>query len=236
LFICVKIWEEKHITDEDTKLAQLAITLRDHALDWYMSLDTNSAPGTTRTLANIKKLLINEFQKPSSEDQYMNEMIEIRQKPGESVWEIDQRFKRLKGKLKYLMTDMQHGHLFINSLLPHLKYPLRQQKFQTQAEALQTTLQLEENQYQQTDPAIEELKEDLTNLTFQLNKNKNKDKREAVWCTTCRTEGHHKNECPMFAQYMEAGMPNPLPPGGLWCEICKKSGHDPYHCTMMQKY
>jgi hypothetical protein len=46
-----------------------------------------------RTLVDIKKLLINEFQKPISEDQYMNEMIEIRQKPRESVWEIDQRFK-----------------------------------------------------------------------------------------------------------------------------------------------
>jgi hypothetical protein len=45
-----------------------------------------------------------------------------------------------------------------------------------QVEALQVTLQLEENQYQQTDPAIEELKEDLKNLTFQLNWNKNKDK------------------------------------------------------------
>jgi hypothetical protein len=33
LFICEKICEEKQITDEDTKLAQLAITLRDHALD-----------------------------------------------------------------------------------------------------------------------------------------------------------------------------------------------------------
>jgi hypothetical protein len=67
--------------------------LRDRALDWYMSLDMNTAPRTTRTLANIKKLLINEFQKTSSEDQYMNEMIEIRHKPGESIWEIDQRFK-----------------------------------------------------------------------------------------------------------------------------------------------
>jgi hypothetical protein len=93
LFICAKIWEAKQITDEDTKLVQLAITLRDHTLDWYMSLDMNSVPGTTRTLADIKKLLINEFQKSSSEDQYMNEMIEIRQKLGESVWEIDQRFK-----------------------------------------------------------------------------------------------------------------------------------------------
>jgi hypothetical protein len=57
-----------------------------------MSLATNNPPRTTRTIADIKKPLINEFQKPSSEDHYMNEMIEIRQKPGESIWEIDQRF------------------------------------------------------------------------------------------------------------------------------------------------
>jgi hypothetical protein len=78
LFICENIYEEKNITDEDTKLAQLAITLRDHALDQYMSLDTNSAPRMIRTLGAIKKILINEFQKLSSEDQYMKKMIEIR--------------------------------------------------------------------------------------------------------------------------------------------------------------
>jgi hypothetical protein len=61
LFICANIWEEKEITDEYTKLTQLAITLRDRALDWYMSLDTNNVPGMTRTLSDIKKLLINEF-------------------------------------------------------------------------------------------------------------------------------------------------------------------------------
>jgi hypothetical protein len=64
--------------DDDTKLAQLAIMLRDHALDWYMSLDVNIPPGTTRVIANTKNLLINELKKPSSEDQYMNEMIEIK--------------------------------------------------------------------------------------------------------------------------------------------------------------
>ena len=80
-FICEKIWEEKHITDEDTKLAHLSIMLRDRALDWYMSLVANSPPGTTRMIGDIKKLLINEFQKPGSKDQYMNGMIEIRQKP-----------------------------------------------------------------------------------------------------------------------------------------------------------
>jgi hypothetical protein len=91
-----------------------------------MSLATNNPPGTTKTIVDINKLLINEFQKLSSEDQYMYEMIKIRQKPGESVWEIDHRFKRMKVKLKYLMNDMQHRNLIFNSLLPHLKYPLRQ--------------------------------------------------------------------------------------------------------------
>jgi hypothetical protein len=93
----------------------------------------------------------------------MNEMIEIGKKPRESVWDIDQRFKQLKGNLKYAMTYMQHRHLFVNSLLPHLKYPLREQKFQ-----------LEEIQYQKTDPTIEEMKEDLKNITFQLNQNRGK--------------------------------------------------------------
>jgi hypothetical protein len=206
-----RIWEENQITDEDTKLAQLFIMLRDHALDWYMILSVNSPPGVKRTIVDVKKLFINEFQKPSSEDQYMNEMIKIWKKIGESVWDIDHRFKRLKGKLKYVMTDMQHRHLFLNSLLPHLKCPLRQHKFQTQAEAPQESLQLEENQYQKTDPTIEEMKEDLNNLTFQLNQNKRKDKRKFVWCTTRMTKGHRKNECPTFTQYMATRVPNPLP-------------------------
>jgi hypothetical protein len=107
-----------------------------------MNLVVNNPPGTKRTIADINNLLINELWKSSSKDQYMNEMIEIRQKLGESVWEIDQRFKQLKGKLKYIMKDMKHRHLFVNSLLPHLEYPLRNRKFQTQAEALQASLQL----------------------------------------------------------------------------------------------
>jgi hypothetical protein len=52
--------------------------LRDHTLDWYMNLAINSPLGTTQTIADVKNILINEFQKPSSKDQYMNEIIEIR--------------------------------------------------------------------------------------------------------------------------------------------------------------
>jgi hypothetical protein len=55
LFISEKIWEAKKITDEDTNLVQLAITLKDYTLDWYMSLDVNSPLGVTRTITNVKK-------------------------------------------------------------------------------------------------------------------------------------------------------------------------------------
>jgi hypothetical protein len=83
---------------------------------------------------------------------------------------------------------------------------------------------------------MEKLKQDLKNLTFHLNKNKGKEKRGYVWCTMCRMEDHHKNECPLFAHYIEVGIPNHLASGGPWCEICKTHGHDPYHCPMMLKY
>ena len=135
------IWEGiGKLNRSETKVAQLAVTFKNRALDWFMFLVVNNPQGSPTTIADVKKALINEFQQPSSKDQYMNEMIEIKQKPGESVWEIENKFKRLKGKLKYPITYMQLRQLFINSLLPHFKSPLRQQKFQNQVEALQAAL------------------------------------------------------------------------------------------------
>jgi hypothetical protein len=76
----------------------------------------------------------------------------------------------------------------------------------------------------------------LVALTIQLAKlTKGKEKREQVWCTKCRTEGHHKDECPTFTQYLEVGASNPLPRGG-YCEICKKWGHHPTECSLLHKY
>jgi hypothetical protein len=66
LFICENIWEAKQITDEDTKVAQLAITFRDRAMEWYMDLTVNSPWGVPTTIVDVKKALINEFQRPGS--------------------------------------------------------------------------------------------------------------------------------------------------------------------------
>jgi hypothetical protein len=101
LFICENILAVKHITNEDTKLVQLAIRFKDCTLDWYMGLVVNIPLGAPTIVKDVKKELINEFQRLSSEDKYMNEMIEIKQNLWDSIWEVYQKFKRLKGKLKY---------------------------------------------------------------------------------------------------------------------------------------
>jgi hypothetical protein len=74
LFIFENIWEAKHVMDEDRKVDQLTIIFRNRALEWFMSLSMKNLQGAPKTVANVKKELINEFQRPSSEDQYMNEM------------------------------------------------------------------------------------------------------------------------------------------------------------------
>jgi hypothetical protein len=71
-----------------------------------MSLAINNPQGASWTIAEIKKELIMEFQRPKLEDHFMNDMIWVRKKLGESVWDIDQRFKKFKGKLKYPIYDM----------------------------------------------------------------------------------------------------------------------------------
>jgi len=56
----------------------------------------------------------------------------------------------------------------------------------------------------------------LASLTIQLEMlTKGKEKWEQVWCTKCRNEGHHKDECPTFVHYLATGAPNPLSGGEI---------------------
>jgi hypothetical protein len=54
---------------------------------------------------------------------------------------------------------------------------------------------------------------------------KEKDKCEHVWCITCKTKGHKKEECPTFTQYMVTEALDPLVGGVGYCEICKTWGN-----------
>lgn len=62
--------------------------------------------------------------------------------------------------------------------------------------------------------------------------------REEVWCTKCQSEGHSKEQCPIFKDYMSSGALNPLNVGSsLWSEICKTKGkHRLEYFYLLQKY
>jgi hypothetical protein len=76
----------------------------------------------------IKNVLIIEFKKPKSESQCITELKEIKQKVAEPIWESDQRFKTLTGRLNFQIPDEQNKEWFIVALLPHIRVPLMQQK------------------------------------------------------------------------------------------------------------
>jgi hypothetical protein len=73
------------------------------SLSWYMKLFQGLAQ--PKPLNKIKNLLIVEFKKPKSESQCITELKEIKEKVEEPVWEFDQRFKTLIGRLTFQIPD-----------------------------------------------------------------------------------------------------------------------------------
>ena len=86
--------------------------------------------------------MILEFRKPQSESQCITEIKEIKQAPEETVWDFDQRFKKLMAKVRFQMSNMQHKEWFIVALMLYIRRPLMQQKIATQMEALELEMKL----------------------------------------------------------------------------------------------
>jgi hypothetical protein len=104
-------------------------------------------------------------------------------------------------------------------LLPHIRCPLTQQKVMSQPEALEIVMKLEASPVGDG-TGMAQVQSQLVVLMIQLSElMKGKEKHEQVWCITCKTEGHRKDECPTFVQYMATGAPNPLAGGVGYCEI-----------------
>jgi len=124
-------------------------------------------------------------------------------------------------------------------MLPHIIVPLTQQKIMMQAEALEIAMKLEASPIGETGIRMAQIQHQLANLTLQLwDMKKWKEVREEVWCIKCNKEGHHKDQCPLFQEYLATVAPNPLNHGaGPWCKICRtRGGHRPKHCPLLQKY
>jgi len=110
-----------------------------------------------RTLGQIKTALVQEFKKPKSESQCIIELKEIKQKPTESVWEFDQKFKTLLDHLSFDIGPQQRKEWFIATLLPHIRLPLMQQKVVDQAEALEVAMKLEASPLQEASAGMAQI-------------------------------------------------------------------------------
>ena len=99
-------------------------------------------------------------------------------------------------------------------------------------------MKLEASPLAETSTGMTTLQNQLANLTLQLHElKKGKDVAQEIWCVKCKAQGHSKDNCPVFVEYIATGDPNPLPQThGPWCEICKTRGNLPHQCPLLQKY
>jgi hypothetical protein len=77
-------------------------------------------------LVEITQELLKEFKKPKSKSQYITKLKEMKQVQTKFVWEFDQRFKFVMGRLTFKIIDQQHREWLIVGLLPHIHGPLIQ--------------------------------------------------------------------------------------------------------------
>jgi hypothetical protein len=79
----------------------------------------------------------------------------------------------------------------------------------------------------------------LTSLSLHvknMKKDKGKDKREEIWCIRCKSEGHDKEQCTLFHEYLASEAPSPLKQATLpWCMIYR-SRHHPGECYYLKTY
>jgi hypothetical protein len=118
-------------------------------------------------------------------------MKEIKQVQIETVRDFDQIFKDMVGRMTFQILDQHHQEWFIAGLMSHIHRPLIQHKVSSQPEALEIAMKLKSSLVRYNGGMVEVHKY-LDSLMIQLVEHiKGKKKREQVWCTQCRTEGHH---------------------------------------------
>ena len=123
--------------------AKMIMTLRGHALDWYMKFSIVPVKVVPKTLNEIWLGFIDEFKKVNYESKCIIEIKEIKHLPIEYVWDFNQRFKTLMAKVSFQLLDVKHKEWFIITLLPHIWTLLMQQKLVSPIEALEITMKLE---------------------------------------------------------------------------------------------
>ena len=99
-------------------------------------------------------------------------------------------------------------------------------------------MKLQASPLAETNTGMTSLQNQLANLTLHMHEiKKGKDIAQEIWCIKCKAQGHTKDNCPVFVEYLASGAPNPLAQmQGPWCELCRIRGHPPQQCPLLQKY
>jgi len=86
-------------------------------------------------------------------------------------------------------------------------------------------MNLESTSMGESNSGMSQILSQLTSLSVRvedMKRDKGKDKREDIWCVKCRSEGHDKEHCPLFNEYLASRALSPLKQVTLpWCEVCK---------------
>jgi hypothetical protein len=101
MFVCETTWATKNVQDDVVKNMQLEKKIRGFPLVWYMKPKSTTPTGQARMLEEIRKELLKYLKKPKSELQYITELNEIKQVQNKSIWDYDQCFKELMGRLTF---------------------------------------------------------------------------------------------------------------------------------------
>jgi hypothetical protein len=89
----------------------------------------------------------------------------------------------LTGHLSFQILDEKHKEWFIVDLLPHIRFPLMQQKVALQDEELEIAMKLEATTVGESSLGMSQILNQLTSLSLQvedMNTNKGKEKRESI--------------------------------------------------------
>ena len=73
-------------------------------------------------------------------------------------------------------------------------------------------MKLEASPLAETSTGMTNLQNQLDNLMLQLHELKKvKEVVQDIWCVRCKAQGHNKDNCLVFVEYLATGVPNPLP-------------------------
>jgi hypothetical protein len=169
------------------------------------------------------------------------EIKEIKKQPGETMWDYDQWFKILLDRLTFLDPICStQGVVHCRTTSPYLSstYPTKGDysgRGGGDCDAPRSYTRRWRDISRIGASAIPSCKYD--NAVARYGKGEG-GARAHVWCTMCRSEGHHRDECPTLGNYLAMGAPNPFPtrPQTEWCNICRQWGHIPPHFPTLEKY